>query len=65
LQVYALPERAGGGLCTLAVDDIDEMIAHARKLGIDTAASPSPSPLRPDLGALNGFDRVGEVAHAS
>jgi predicted enzyme related to lactoylglutathione lyase len=37
LQVYALPERAGGGSCTLAVDDIDEMIAHARKLGIDTS----------------------------
>jgi hypothetical protein len=37
LQVYALPERAGGGSCTPAVDDIDEMIAHARKLGIDTS----------------------------
>ena len=37
LQVYELPERAGQGSCTLAVSDIDEMVEHARKLGIDTS----------------------------
>ena len=36
LQVYQLPERAGGGSITLAVSDIDEIIARAQKLGIDT-----------------------------
>ncbi len=37
LQVYQLPERAGGGSFTLAVSDVDEMIARAQKLGIDTS----------------------------
>jgi hypothetical protein len=41
LQVYALAERAGGGSCTLAVDDIDEIIAHAKNLGIDTGSTAS------------------------
>ena len=36
LQVYQLAERAGGGSFTLAVTDIDEIIARARKLRIDT-----------------------------
>ena len=36
LQVYQLAERAGCGSFTLAVSDIDEIIARAQKLGIDT-----------------------------
>ena len=35
LQVYQLPERAGSGSFTLAVNDIDEVAAHVEKLGID------------------------------
>jgi hypothetical protein len=41
LQVYALAERAGGGSCTLAVDDIDEVVKHAKSLGIDTSKTTS------------------------
>ena len=37
LQVYQLPERAGHGSFTLAVSDIEEAVAHAQKLGIDTS----------------------------
>ena len=41
LQVYQLPERAGHGSCTLAVSNIDEMIASlenlGENLGIDTS----------------------------
>jgi predicted enzyme related to lactoylglutathione lyase len=37
LQVYQLPERAGGGSCTLAVSNIDEMVVHLQSLGIDTS----------------------------
>ncbi len=37
LQVYQLPERAGGGSCTLAVSNIDETVAHLQSLGIDTS----------------------------
>jgi predicted enzyme related to lactoylglutathione lyase len=37
LQVYQLPERAGDGSCTLAVSDIDEVIAHLQSVGIDTS----------------------------
>ena len=37
VQVYQLPERAGGGSCTLAVSNIDEMVAHLQSLGIDTS----------------------------
>jgi predicted enzyme related to lactoylglutathione lyase len=37
LQVYQLPERAGSGSVTLAVSDIEEVVEHARKLGIDTS----------------------------
>ena len=37
LQLYQLAERAGGGSFTLAVSDIDEIIARAQKLGIDTS----------------------------
>lgn len=41
LQVYQVPERAGGGSCTLAVSDIEEVVAHVQKLGIDTSNQPS------------------------
>lgn len=37
LQVYQLPERAGGGSCTLAVSNIDEVVVHLQSLGIDTS----------------------------
>ncbi len=37
LQVYQLPERAGAGSCTLAVDDLEMLIAHLDRLGIDTS----------------------------
>jgi predicted enzyme related to lactoylglutathione lyase len=40
LQVSQLPERAGAGSCTLAVDDIEQLAAHLRSLGIE-AAEPS------------------------
>jgi hypothetical protein len=35
LQVYAGPERAGGGSCTLAINDIDAAIDRLKKLSID------------------------------
>jgi len=37
LQVYQLPERAGNGSCTLAVGNLEEVIAHLKSLGIDTS----------------------------
>jgi predicted enzyme related to lactoylglutathione lyase len=37
LQVYQLPARAGSGSCTLAVSDIEEVVAHVEKLGIDAS----------------------------
>jgi predicted enzyme related to lactoylglutathione lyase len=37
LQVYQLPERAGSGSCTLAISDIEEVVAHVEKLGIDAS----------------------------
>ncbi|HEY4366797.1 MAG TPA: VOC family protein [Steroidobacteraceae bacterium] len=37
LQVYQLPERAGAGSLTLAVDDIDDQVARLEKLHIDTS----------------------------
>jgi predicted enzyme related to lactoylglutathione lyase len=37
LQVYQLPDRAGQGSFTLAVSDIDEIVAHVEKLGVDTS----------------------------
>jgi hypothetical protein len=36
LQVYQAPERAGFASCTLAVGDIEALIAHLQRLGIDT-----------------------------
>jgi hypothetical protein len=41
LQIYQLPERAGNGSCTLAVGNLDTVIAHVSKLGIDTGEQPS------------------------
>jgi predicted enzyme related to lactoylglutathione lyase len=37
LQIYQLPERAGSGSCTLAVSDIEEVVAHVTKLGVDAS----------------------------
>ncbi len=37
LQVYQLPDRAGSGSCTLAVSDIEEVVAHVEKLGINAS----------------------------
>ena len=37
LQVYELPERAGEGSLTLAVNDLEPEIEHLQKLGIDTS----------------------------
>jgi predicted enzyme related to lactoylglutathione lyase len=37
LQVYQLPERAGSGSFTLAVSNIEEVVAHIEKLGIDAS----------------------------
>ncbi len=36
LQVYRLAERAGGCSCTFALDDLDEMVAHLKQLGVET-----------------------------
>ena len=41
LQVYQLPERAGSGSFTLAVNSIEELAAHLGKLGINTGESSS------------------------
>ena len=43
LQVYQLPERAGGGSVTLGVTDIDKVVAHVRKLGLDASQRTSSS----------------------
>ena len=37
LQVYQLPERAGNGSFTLSVSNIEEVVANAEKLVIDTS----------------------------
>ena len=37
LQVYQLPDRAGSGSCTLAVSDIEEIVARVKDLGIDAS----------------------------
>ena len=46
LQVYQLPERAGGGSCTLAVSDIENVVAHLQTLGIDTSERPSSAKVK-------------------
>lgn len=37
LQVYQLPERAGSGSFTLAVNDLDAQASRIDKLGVDTS----------------------------
>ena len=37
LQVYELPDRAGNCSFTLAVSDIEEIVAHVKRLGVDTS----------------------------
>jgi predicted enzyme related to lactoylglutathione lyase len=37
LQVHRQPERAGMGSFTLAVTDIEGVVTHVRKLGVDTS----------------------------
>jgi hypothetical protein len=37
LQVYQLSQRTGAGSCTLAVSDLEEVVAHLQSLGIDTS----------------------------
>ena len=37
LQVYQLPDRAGSGSCTLAVSDIEEIVARVKTLSIDAS----------------------------
>ena len=46
LQVYQLPDRAGAGSCTLAVDDIEELATHLEGLGIDAGERSSGSKVR-------------------
>jgi catechol 2,3-dioxygenase-like lactoylglutathione lyase family enzyme len=41
LQVYALPERAGRGSCTLIVDDIDAVAQQLRASGVAPDAAPA------------------------
>ena len=67
LQVYQLPQRAGHGSVTLAVSNIDEVVTHVKKLGIDTSqqtASPQVKTLMivdPDgnhIAFAEAFDRT-------
>jgi hypothetical protein len=44
LQIYALPERAGHGSCTLIVSDIDETAERLRSTGL----APDAEPVRND-----------------
>jgi predicted enzyme related to lactoylglutathione lyase len=46
LQVYRVPERAGNGSVTLAVSNIDEVISHVEKLGIDTSQRSSAAKVK-------------------
>ncbi len=46
LQIYQRAERAGGGSFTLAVSDIDSVIAHVGTLGIDTSQRSSGARVR-------------------
>jgi hypothetical protein len=43
LQIYALPERAGHGSCTIVVTDIDEITETLRTTGIASDVAPSRS----------------------
>jgi predicted enzyme related to lactoylglutathione lyase len=46
LQIYQLPERAGSGSCTLAVSDIEEVVARVEKLSIDASQRSSDAQLK-------------------
>jgi len=46
LQVYQVPERAGNGSVTLAVSNIDQVMAHVKKLGIDTSQRTSSAKVK-------------------
>lgn len=46
LQVYQLPERAGGGSFTLAVSDVQEEVRKLAALGIDTCQQTSSEKVR-------------------
>jgi predicted enzyme related to lactoylglutathione lyase len=46
LQVYQLPERAGSGSCTLAVSDIEEVVARVETLGIDATQRSSSAKVK-------------------
>ncbi|CAN5404558.1 hypothetical protein BH10PSE17_BH10PSE17_15130 [soil metagenome] len=37
MQVYQLAERAGKGSCTLAVNDIDDIVRKLDSMGVDTS----------------------------
>jgi hypothetical protein len=45
-QVYQLRERVGAGWCTLAVDDLEALIAHLDRLGIDLSEQNSGARFR-------------------
>lgn len=46
LQVYELPERAGSGSVTLAVSDLDGLVPHLQRLGIDTSQRTSSAQVK-------------------
>ncbi|HEX3950028.1 MAG TPA: hypothetical protein VHW95_09280 [Steroidobacteraceae bacterium] len=43
MQVYQLPDRAGGGSATLAISGLEEQLGELRECGINP-----PSPMRDD-----------------
>ncbi len=46
LQVYQLPERAGSGSCTLAVSNIEDVVARVQQLGIDASQRSSGAQIK-------------------
>ncbi|HVR30618.1 MAG TPA: VOC family protein [Thermoanaerobaculia bacterium] len=46
LQVYAGPERAGRGSCTLAVSDLDAVRAHLEAIGVALGDQPATPQVR-------------------
>lgn len=46
LQVYAGPERAGHGSCTLVVDDFDKAVAALKGVGVDVGDEIGGGPTR-------------------